>query len=55
MWILKAILYRLYNIRIGAEGDSDVGDFMMVTDLRCWLPIRYVGDFFSVLNRSPTS
>ena len=27
-------------------GDSDVGDFMMVTDLRCWWQNHYVGDFF---------
>ena len=39
-----------------------VGDFMMVTDLRCWWQnhyvgdfFRYVGDFLNVLNRSPTS
>ena len=39
-----------------------VGNFMMVTDLRCWLQnhyvgdfFRYVGDFLNVLNRSPTS
>ena len=39
-----------------------VGDFMMVTDLICWWQnhyvgsiFRYVGDFFNVLNRSPTS
>ena len=50
-----------------ASGDSDVGDnvmlvFMMVTDSRCWWQnhdvgdfFRYVGDFFNVLNRSPTS
>ena len=49
-------------------GDSDVsdivyvGDFMMVTDFRCWRQnhyvgdfFRYVGDFVNVLNRSPTS
>ena len=42
--------------------DSDVGDFMMVTDLRCCWQNHYVGDFFryvcnflNVLNRSPTS
>ena len=49
MWILKAILYRLNNIRIGvieiskwcfldggqrpAEGDSDVGDIVMLVTL----------------------
>jgi len=39
-----------------------IGDFMMVTDLRFWWQnhyvgdfFRYVGDFFSVFNRSPTS
>ena len=39
-----------------------VGDFMMVTDLRCWWQNHYVGDFFrcvgdflNVLTRSPTS
>ena len=44
------------------DGDSDVGDFMMVTDFRCWWQNHYVGDFFrhvgdflKVLNRSPTS
>ena len=38
-----------------------VGDFMMVTDLRCWWQnhyvgdfFRYVGDFLNVLNRSST-
>ena len=43
-------------------GDSDVGDFMMVTDFRRWWQnhyvgdiFRYVGDFHNVLNRSPTS
>ena len=43
-------------------GESDVGDFMMVTDLRCWCQNHYVGEFFryvgyflSVLNQSPTS
>ena len=43
-------------------GDSDVGDFMMVTDFRCWWQNHYVGDFFhylgdflNVLNRSTTS
>ena len=42
--------------------DSDVGDFMMVTDLRCWWRnhfvgdfFRYVGDFFNISNRSPIS
>ena len=44
------------------DGDSDVGDFMMVTDLRCCWQNHYVGDFFryvvdflNVLNRSPKS
>ena len=37
-----------------------VGDFNMVTDLRCWWQNHYVGDslcgdFLNVLNRSPTS
>ena len=39
-----------------------VGDFTMVTDLRCWWQnhfvgdfFRYIGDFLNVLNRSPTS
>ena len=32
--------------RNGFIGDSDVGDFMMVTDLRCWWQNQYVGDFF---------
>ena len=39
-----------------------VGDFMMVTDFRCWWQNHYVGDFFryvgdssNLLNRSPTS
>ena len=43
-------------------GDSDVGEFMMVTDLRCWWRNHYVGDIFlyvgdfpNVLYRSPTS
>ena len=27
-------------------GDNDVGDFMTVTDLRCWWQNHYVGDFF---------
>ena len=38
------------------------GDFMMVTDFRCWWQnhyvgdfFRYVGDFLYILNRSPTS
>ena len=31
---------------------SDLGHFMMVTDLRCWWQNHYVGD---VLNQSPTS
>ena len=38
-----------------------IGDFMMVTDFRCWWQNHYVGDFFlyvgdflNVLNRSPT-
>ena len=42
--------------------DSDVGDFMMVTDFRCWWQNHYVGDLFryfggflTLLNRSPTS
>ena len=42
--------------------DSDVGDFIMVTDFRCsWQNhyvvdfFRYVGDFVNVLNRSSTS
>ena len=30
----------------GPKGDSDVGDFMMETDLRCWWQNHYVGDFF---------
>ena len=30
------------------SGDSDVGDFMMVTDFRCWWQNHYVGDFFSL-------
>ena len=41
---------------------SDIGDFMMVTDLRSWWQnhyvsdsFRYVGDFSKLLNRSPTS
>ena len=44
------------------QGDSDVGDFMMVTDFRCWWHnhyvddfFRYVDDFLNVLNRSLTS
>ena len=50
--------------RIGTKiiGDSDVGDFMMVTDFRYWWQdhyvgdfFRYVGDFVNVSNRSPTS
>ena len=57
------------------QGDSDVGDivmmvgdFMMVTDWRCWWQNHYVGDFFryvgdffqciksviNILNLSPT-
>ena len=28
------------------KGNSDVGDFMMVSDLRCWWHNHYVGDFF---------
>jgi len=39
-----------------------VGDFMMVTDLRCWWQnlyvsdfFRHVGDFFKVFNRSSIS
>ena len=46
----------------GLFGDSDVGDSMMATDLRCWWQnpyvgyfFRYIGDFLNVLNRSPTS
>ena len=31
---------------INEIGDSDVGDFMMVIDLRCWWHNHYVGDFF---------
>ena len=31
-----------------------IGDFMMVTDFRCWWQNHYVGDFSNVLNRSPT-
>ena len=26
-------------------GDSDVGDFVMVTAFRCWWQDHYVGDF----------
>ena len=52
------------------NGDSDVGDFIMATDLRYWWQSYYVGDFFryvgdfssmfiksaiSILNRSPIS
>ena len=44
------------------SGDSDVGDFVMATDLRCWWQNHYAGDFFryidnflNVLNRLPTS
>ena len=51
-------LLKLYYIK----GESDVGDFMMVTDFRCWWQypyvedfFRYVGDILNVLNRSPTS
>ena len=45
-------------------GDSDVGDFMMVTGFRCWWQNHSYGDFFryvgiksatNILNRSPTS
>ena len=43
-------------------GDSDVGDFMMVTDFQCWWQnhyvgafIRYVVDLLNLLDRSPTS
>ena len=32
-----------------------IGDFMMVTDLRCWWQNHYVGDFLNVFNQSPTS
>ena len=44
------------------KGYSDIGDFMMAIDLKCWLQnhyvgdfFRYVDDFFNVFNRSPTS
>ena len=30
-------------------GDSDVGDFMMVTDFRCWWQNHYVGVFFVIM------
>ena len=38
-------------------GDSDVGDLfkMLMTGSLCWRCFPYVDDFFSVLNRSPTS
>ena len=43
-------------------GDSDVGDFMMVTDFTCWWQNHYVCDFFryvgenlNVFNWSSTS
>ena len=31
------------------DGDSDVGDFMMVTDFRCWWQNHHIGDFFVML------
>ena len=32
-----------------------VGNFLMVTDLRYWWQNHYVGDFFNIQNRSPSS
>ena len=68
---LRASFILEYSLRFGFKymalrtthiGDSDVGDFMMVTDFGCWWQnqyvgdfVRYVGDFLYVLNRSPTS
>ena len=43
---------RVFKIMAGftqvSRDVSDVGDFMMVTDLRCWRQNRYVGDFLNV-------
>ena len=36
-------------------GDSDVGDFMMKINLRYWWKNHYVGDFFNLYYRSPTT
>ena len=60
--LLFGILTILYCPNV-YNGDSDVGDFMMVTDFRCWWQnhyyvvdfFRYVGDFLNVLYRSPIS
>ena len=53
---------RIMNISEVRNGDSDVGAFMMVTDLRCWWQnhyvgdvFRYVSDFLNVFNWTPTS
>ena len=64
-----SFIFSSNNINCGIlMGDSDVGDLMTVTDLRCWWQNHYVGDFFryvgdfqsieavtNILNRSPTS
>ena len=51
-----------WRLSTSINGDSDVGHFMMGTDLRCWWQNQYNGYFFSnvgdfcniSLNRSPT-
>lgn len=41
--LLDSGLYR-FNLEIRVQGNSDVGDFMMVTDIRCGLQNQYVDD-----------
>ena len=45
---IKYVSSRLYN-QSKRIGYSDVGDFIMATDLRCWWQSHYVGDFFIML------
>ena len=41
--LLDSGLYR-FNLEIRGQSKSDVGDFMMVTDIRCGLQNQYVDD-----------
>ena len=51
---------RNFGLSMNLIGYSDVGDFMILTDLRCWWQNHYVGNislywrFFYVLNWWPT-
>ena len=61
-------MYKILITRRITDGDSDVGDVIMLVTLWWWLIwdvggriimfatfFRYVGDFLNVLNRSPIS